>query len=765
MFSLRRSRRSRRTYSLGLERLERRLLLAGGADLYDDGDSWSSFSPDSVVPGQPWDCQWSVRNGGTEAASGFRVDFYASTNSSISQGDNFLGAVWVGGVAAGAYIDIELPLESFPHLSSGYYYVGVIIDPTNLVIESSEINNTGVDRNDYPLYVAPFVFDDAYEENDFAGEASTPAADWEDQLLGTIDGLGVQRDDDWYEIVIDSERAELELRVGFIHHDGDIDMDLYREGELAQPVAVAETSDDVESILIELDAGTYLVRIHGDNAGNTYDMYWRTESVGVDLAGTAFNVPAAMGPSDTFTVTWDTTNDGPSRSGTFWWEFVISTDTTLGDASDKTIGTWATTGLAPEASWSWVYELTLPAEHDPWWSGDGIYYIGVIADSTQLIDELDEANNSSLGNGLDYDAVAITLDRGPLVANFIGPDEQSVAVLDMDGTPDIEPDDVNVLFGPNGSVTMISIGSWGAGAMGGLGIVVSNASNVGLVLDLRSGGAPLAFLASEAPVGVLILNSGIAGYDINDQTLGGMAMPVDVDGDALLHDATAVYVPNTLGVCVIGGAVTGDVVCGTGAGAALTLMLTRGGGMTGDLDLNGYAGPILLDGDYTGRVKAAQGLGFVSVSGNVANSQWNVSRSLSFVSVTGNITNSQWNVSGSLGVVSVGGSVADSQWGVSGSLTFASVMGSISNSDWDVTGHTGYVSIGGAWTDTSLTSTTLGFVSVRGAVGATAPNVHQIHATAGTFILAADGGFHLMNFAFGASVDDMDLNNVRVWVG
>jgi len=726
MFSLRRSRRTRRGRTLGLERLEQRLLLAGNVDLFDDGDAYSLFDPDSVAPGQAWDCQWDVRNGGTDAAPGFWVDFYASENSTISQADYFLGDVWVPGIDGGDYANVDLALTSFPNLPNGNYYVGIIIDPTNLVAETSEINNHAVDSNDYPLYVGAAPADDVYEENDFAAEAATPAEDWAETLLSSISGYGVQRDDDWYEIVVTSQRVRLQIMVAdFMHQDGNIDMDLFREGELAEPVATAATAANSESIDVQVDAGTYLVRIHGDNAGNTYDMYWRARPVGVDLAGTAFDVPAAMGPGDTFTVAWDTTNEGPSHSGLFHWNFVISTDTTIGDELDKTIGTWFTTGLGSEASWSWVYELTLPDEDDPWWSEDGTYYVGVVADSTELIDELDETNNAGLGIGLDYDAVAITLDRGPLVANFIGPDEQSVAILDMDATADIEPGDVNVLFGPNGSVTMITIGSWGAGPMGGLGIVVSDASNVGLVLDLRSGGAPLAFLASEAPVGVLILNSGIAGHDINDQTLGGMVMPADVDGDALIDDTTAAYVPNTLGVCIIGGAITGDVVCGSGAGTALRLMLTRGGGMAGDLDLNGQAGPILLAGDYTGRVKATQGLGFVSVSGNVANSQWNVSNSLGFVSVTGSVTNSQF----------------------------------------DIANHAAFLSIGGAWTDSSLDATTLGFVMVRGAVSAAAPGVHQIRAVSGSFFLMADSAFHMMNFPFGTSVDDMDLNNVRVWVG
>ncbi|MCP3886790.1 MAG: hypothetical protein GY700_15225, partial [Propionibacteriaceae bacterium] len=166
-------------------------------DLYDDGDAWSSFDPDSIAPGQAWDCEWDVRNGGDDAASGFWVDFYASKNSTISQADHLLGGVWVSGIAGDDYATVDLSLSSFPNLATGNYYVGIIIDPTNLVAETSEINNYGVDSDDYPLYVASFAADDAYEQNDFAADAWAHTGDWQETLLSTINGLGLQRDDDW----------------------------------------------------------------------------------------------------------------------------------------------------------------------------------------------------------------------------------------------------------------------------------------------------------------------------------------------------------------------------------------------------------------------------------------------------------------------------------------------------------------------------------------------------------------------------------------
>ena len=131
-------------------------------DLYDEGDAYSYFNPDTVDSpgtagyGQPWDAYFYIGNGVGTASGAFYVDFYLSPDSTISTSDYFLGRVTMSSIAAGAYGNADLHLTSFPGgLPVGDYYVGIIIDPTNVVTESNELNNTGVDTDDYPLTVRP----------------------------------------------------------------------------------------------------------------------------------------------------------------------------------------------------------------------------------------------------------------------------------------------------------------------------------------------------------------------------------------------------------------------------------------------------------------------------------------------------------------------------------------------------------------------------------------------------------------------------------
>jgi hypothetical protein len=113
------------------------------ADLYDDGESFRSFSPTTLAPGTPIDVSTDIRNGGDGAAGTFQVDFYASTNTIISIADTYLGSVTIGSIAAGAYADCDLVGGSTGSLNYGQTYnIGWIIDANDNIGESDETNNT-----------------------------------------------------------------------------------------------------------------------------------------------------------------------------------------------------------------------------------------------------------------------------------------------------------------------------------------------------------------------------------------------------------------------------------------------------------------------------------------------------------------------------------------------------------------------------------------------------------------------------------------------
>jgi hypothetical protein len=121
--------------------------------------------------------------------------------------------------------------------------------------------------------------EDAYEENDTLETAWHPGYYWERRWLSTINGLGVQADDDWYRIDISPESEGIQVDCRFTHAEGDIDIALYDSGGglLAESSSVTDNEFIDHSIT---SGGTYYIKVHWGNTGNTYDLRWDDMSTG-----------------------------------------------------------------------------------------------------------------------------------------------------------------------------------------------------------------------------------------------------------------------------------------------------------------------------------------------------------------------------------------------------------------------------------------------------------------------------------------------------
>jgi plastocyanin len=87
-----------------------------------------------------------ITNQGTLAAGSFVVNFYLSTDQQITTNDTFLGKRSVRGLAVGASSGPMSTNVTIPKsVTTGSYFIGAIVDPTNVILESNEGNNTASD--------------------------------------------------------------------------------------------------------------------------------------------------------------------------------------------------------------------------------------------------------------------------------------------------------------------------------------------------------------------------------------------------------------------------------------------------------------------------------------------------------------------------------------------------------------------------------------------------------------------------------------------
>ena len=148
------------------------------------------------------------------------------------------------------FIDFTVP-------SAGTYYIWV--DPWG-----TPVGNTYDLRWDHRA-------DDNYEENDTL--ATAHALSNVGEFLSTIDGLGIQSDEDWYEINVPTGRQRVQVECQFTHAAGDID--IWLTDPSGTTMAFSRSTDDNELIDFTVPAGgAYYVLVSFEDAGNIYDLRW-----------------------------------------------------------------------------------------------------------------------------------------------------------------------------------------------------------------------------------------------------------------------------------------------------------------------------------------------------------------------------------------------------------------------------------------------------------------------------------------------------------
>ncbi|MFX1375315.1 MAG: PPC domain-containing protein [Promethearchaeota archaeon] len=129
--------------------------------------------------------------------------------------------------------------------------------------------------NSYDLLWKSIPMDDAYEQNDYDGEAYdliSYSAMW----LTSVSGPGYQWDEDWYLVYLDPGEERIRVELTFLHMEGDIDLEVYYyDGGTFTYLDGSYSTSDMEYIEVNAPwSGYYYIRVYGNDAGNEYDMFW-----------------------------------------------------------------------------------------------------------------------------------------------------------------------------------------------------------------------------------------------------------------------------------------------------------------------------------------------------------------------------------------------------------------------------------------------------------------------------------------------------------
>ena len=151
-------------------------------------------------------------------------------------------------------------------LSLGAHEIRIECDLENVIDELFENNN----QFSRIIYVE--LPDDSYEPNDALGDAYTALP--QDVWLSSLNGNGLQVDEDWYRIEIGPDgNNRVVIDCTFSHSEGNIDLALY-DGSGAL-ISESESMTDNECIeCFVASSGYYYVQVFSENVGNAYDLRW-----------------------------------------------------------------------------------------------------------------------------------------------------------------------------------------------------------------------------------------------------------------------------------------------------------------------------------------------------------------------------------------------------------------------------------------------------------------------------------------------------------
>jgi hypothetical protein len=174
--------------------------------------------PVAALPGASVRFSFTLSNTRDGAASATNYEVWLSTDPVLDDADRLLGEVDLSPVAGfesrveGRRFDVPADL-----VTGGTFYVLLVLDPDNRIVEFSDRNNTIATE----LVVAPRCSPDLAEPNNFSFEAFA-AEDAEGEPL-TLCG-----DVDWY-VFTPTRNSTISASITFTHATGDLDLYAYRD--------------------------------------------------------------------------------------------------------------------------------------------------------------------------------------------------------------------------------------------------------------------------------------------------------------------------------------------------------------------------------------------------------------------------------------------------------------------------------------------------------------------------------------------------------
>lgn len=188
---------------------------------------------------------------------------------------------------------------------------------------------------------------------------------------------------------------------------------VFNPNPVTPPVNGSVTSSLTLTTNSAIPAGGYTITVQGTDGVKNHTGSTVLSVIKIDLIMTTLTGPAIANSGSTITVLNKVKNNGVTNATGFYVGFYLSTDSTI-TMADRYLGQRYVSSLAGGGINGGNFSINIPAN-----VAAGIYYIGAIADYSNLVMETNETNNAIAGNTITVNNpdLKVTALTGPAKGN------------------------------------------------------------------------------------------------------------------------------------------------------------------------------------------------------------------------------------------------------------------------------------------------------------------------------------------------------------
>ena len=383
--------------------------------------------PNGAIAGDTINAQFQLSNNGNSATKPFRAGFYISQDGNISTADKFLGfrtidSVPANGNTSSLNIPLTLPPANDPFWNgTGKYYVGMIADDTGTITETNEANNVnqGINIDFKEINITVPVAGDLVNNGISLTKSAMNAGEEFRTFLGVANNTANTMNN---------------FRVGFYISKSP---NITKNDKLLGTQDVATLAGNANlTVTADLKlpsyadsfwngSGTYYIgaivddqdKINESNETNNVMATPFTYQGLVDLAGSYFNIADSnkiignlqyFDAGDTIQTQFQVNNNSSGQTKPVKVSFYMSEEDKY-KPTDPIIGSYIINSLAGNSNSGLITQnFQLPTNLAAYGlKQQGSYKIGMIIDSDNTVQEINEFNNVNLGVGIDSKDIMI----------------------------------------------------------------------------------------------------------------------------------------------------------------------------------------------------------------------------------------------------------------------------------------------------------------------------------------------------------------------